>query len=89
MQINIISLRLITCVKLTLLDRYGVSFGNLYHRHLAQHLIKIDQNSINSFEGETCVHAYYALSYALYTDYIKIPSLCVIIQRTRFRRHIY
>jgi hypothetical protein len=39
---------------------------------------KFDQNSINSYEGETCVHAYYALLYALYTDYIKIPSVCVL-----------
>jgi hypothetical protein len=33
---------------------------------LAQNLIKFDKNSIISFEGETCVHAYYALLYALY-----------------------
>jgi hypothetical protein len=46
------------------------------------------QNSNNSFEGETCVIEYYSLFYALYTDYIKITSVCVNIQRTRFRRHV-
>jgi hypothetical protein len=45
---------------------------------MAQTLIIFDQNSINSFEGEIRVHAYYALLYALYTDYIKIASVCVL-----------
>jgi hypothetical protein len=30
----------------------------------------------------------YALFYALYMEYIKIPLVCVNIQRTRFRRHV-
>jgi hypothetical protein len=37
-------------------------------------LIKIDQNSINSFEGETCVQLYYMH----YTDYITIETVCVL-----------
>jgi hypothetical protein len=64
-----------------ILDRYRVSLCNFYHRHLTQNFIKFDQNSINCFEGETCVHAYYALFYALYTDYITIPSVCVLTSK--------
>jgi hypothetical protein len=61
-----------------ILERYGVPLCKLYHRYLAKNVIKFHQNSIYSYEGETCVHAYYALLYALYTDYIKIPSVCVL-----------
>jgi hypothetical protein len=62
-----------------ILNRYGVSLCNFHHTYLVQNLIIFDQNSINSFESETYVHAYYyALFYALYTDYITIPSVCVL-----------
>jgi hypothetical protein len=57
------------------MEYHFVTFTN---RYLAQNLIKFHQNSINNFEGETCVPAYFALIYALNTDYIKIPSVCVL-----------
>jgi hypothetical protein len=50
-------------------------------------IIKFDQNSIIVSKAKR-VHEYYALLYALYTDYITIPSVYAIVQRTRFRRHI-
>jgi hypothetical protein len=67
-----------------ILDRYGLPLCNFYHRYLPPNLIKI-QLTVSKAKR---VHANYALLYALYTDYIKILSVCVIIQRTRFLRHV-
>jgi hypothetical protein len=75
MQIIMFFLEL--CKAHFILDRYGVSLCNFYHRYMSQNLTKFDQNSINIYEGETCVHTYYALLYALYTDYITIQTVCV------------
>jgi hypothetical protein len=50
-------------------------------------IIKFDQNSIIVSKAKL-VHEYYALLYALYIVNITIQTLCVIIQRTRFLRHV-
>jgi hypothetical protein len=63
-----------------ILDRYGLPLCNFYHRYLPQNLIKI-QLIVSKAKR---VHANYALLYALYTDYIKIPSVCVLSSKELF-----
>jgi hypothetical protein len=78
MQINNFFLGLITCVKLTLywtdMEYHLVNFTTDIWHKISSNLIKI-QLIVSKARR---VHEYYALFYVIYTDYIKIPSLCVL-----------